>query len=171
VVGDDPTAGGPDPEEFLADQGAILCDQIVTVVPDWVRREVERLLDAWGTTATGATLDRTALRAEARQAGEAAAADLAARLRDLLSASVDEQSTTPLELVRRAVVYPTAVLREAGVPPVVRDAFEEARFPDDPYGLTPASLSAVDGSLTDPARAWGAAKAMAHMSRHRDPDG
>jgi hypothetical protein len=51
---------------------------------------------------------------------------------------------------------------------VVRDAFEEARFPDDLYGLTPASLGAVDPSLTDAARAWGAAKAMAHKARHRD---
>ena len=43
--------------------------------------------------------------------------------------------------------YPTAVLEEAGVPPVSRDPFVSQRFPDDPYGLTPASLAAVDPEL------------------------
>jgi hypothetical protein len=74
-----------------------------------------------------------------------------------------------LEIVRGAVVYPTGVLLRVGVPPVVRDAFDEERFPDDAYGLTPASLAAVDPSLADPARAWGAAKAMAHKARHAPP--
>jgi hypothetical protein len=49
---------------------------------------------------------------------------------------------------------------------VVRDDFDERRFPDDLYGLTPASLAAIDPALADPARAWGAAKAMAHRARH-----
>jgi hypothetical protein len=79
---------------------------------------------------------------------------------------VDAQSTTPLEIVRAAVRYPTEVLQGAGVPGVVRDDFDEARFPNDLYGLTPASLTALDPSLTDTARAWGAAKAMAHKARH-----
>ena len=73
----------------------------------------------------------------------------------------------PWRCVRAAVAYPTAVLRAAGVSPVARDAFDEARFPDDDYGLAPASLGALDPALTDPARAWGAAKAMAHKARHK----
>ena len=114
-------------------------------------------------------VDRVAVTAQAQEAGRRAAADVAGRLGDLLSADVDAQATTPLEVVRGAVVYPTGVLLRAGVPAVVRDAFDEARFPDDAYGLTPASLGAVDPSLTDPARAWGAAKAMAHKARHGGP--
>jgi hypothetical protein len=126
-------------------------------------------LDAWSATRPAGSVDRAAVTAEAEEAGRRAAADVATRLQALLSADVDVQSTTPLEIVRRAVVYPTGVLLRAGVPPVVRDAFDESRFPDDAYGLTPASLAAVDESLTDPARAWGAAKAMAHKARHGHP--
>ena len=56
------------------------------------------------------------------------------------------------------------------MPPVARDRFVSERFPDDPYGLTPASLQAVDPELGDAAIAWGAAKAMAHRRRHGTPD-
>jgi hypothetical protein len=156
--------GAPDPERVLAQLGAALGAQIVAVIPDWVEREVRRLIDAW--VATGGVVDPTAVETEARQAAVRAAADVADRLQVLLSADVDAQATTPLAVVRAAVVYPTGVLLRAGVPGVVRDAFDEERFPDDAYGLTPASLGAVDPALTDPARAWGAAKAMAHKARH-----
>ena len=44
----------------------------------------------------------------------------------------------------------------------MRDPFAEERFPDDPYGLTPASLAALDPALAEMARIWGAAKAMTH---------
>jgi hypothetical protein len=166
VVGDDP-AGDADasPERMLAEYGASLCALIVVAVPDWVEREVDRIVDAWDTA--GGAVDRAVVRAEAAEAGRRAAADVADRLQVLLSADVDAQSTTPLEVVRGAVVYPTGVLLRAGVPAVLRDSFDEARFPDDAYGLAPASLAAVDPSLADPARAWGAAKAMAHKARHR----
>jgi hypothetical protein len=154
-------------ERLLAELGAALCTQIVTVVPDWVERQVYRIVDAWDPT--GTAVDRTTLATEAGRAGRRAVEDVAVRLRDLLAADVDAQATTPLAVVRAAVVYPTGVLLRAGVPAVVRDAFDEARFPDDIYGLTPASLAAVDPQLTDPARAWGAAKAMAHKARHGRP--
>jgi hypothetical protein len=71
--------------------------------------------------------------------------------------------------VRGAVSYPTEVLREAGVAPVPRDPFVSERFPDDPYGLTPASLQTLRPDLGELAIAWGAAKAMAHRRRHQDP--
>jgi hypothetical protein len=80
---------------------------------------------------------------------------------------VDAQASTPLSVLRAAVAAPTAVLRDAGVPPVARDRFAEERFPDDTYGLVPASVAAVDPALTDVALRWGAAKAMAHRRRHR----
>jgi len=156
---------GHDPERELAERGASLCAQLIAAVPGWVGREVERIIGAWA--AAGGAVDGDAVHTEAEAAGRRAAAEVAERLQSVLSADVDAQWTTPLEVVRAAVAYPTAVLRAAGVTPVVRDAFDEARFPDDAYGLTPASLGAVDPALTDPARAWGAAKAMAHTARHR----
>jgi hypothetical protein len=164
VGGDD--GGRSDPERLLAELGAALCPPLVAAVPDWVERQVARILDAWVATGPPGRVDPVAVTAEAQEAGRRAAADVALGLQALLSADVDAQATTPLEIVRRAVVYPTGVLLRAGVPPVVRDAFDESRFPDDAYGLTPASLAAVDESLADLARAWGAAKAMAHKARH-----
>lgn len=175
VAGDGPL----DPETALAESGASLCARLVEVVPAWVVREVDRILDAWdssrppssdeggdGTRTARGGVDRAAVRMEAVEAGRRAAEDIGDRLQAVLSADVDEQTTTPLEVMRGAVAYPTGVLRGARVPAVVRDPFDEARFPDDLYGLTPASLGAVDPSLTDPARDWGAAKAMAHRARH-----
>jgi hypothetical protein len=166
-VGDDDGDHGA--ERQLAEQGASLSALLVEAVPGWVGREVERIVDAWeasGPTRDGG-VDRVAIRREAQEAGRRAAADVAVALRPLVAADVDEQSATPLEIVRRAVAYPTGVLARAGVPPVVRDSFHEDRFPHDLYGLTPATLGAVDTSLVGPARAWGAAKAMAHKARHR----
>ena len=87
-------------------------------------------------------------------------------LRRLLAADVDRQWANPLALVRRSVSYPTEVLAAAGVPPVVRDEYDEAHFPGDVYGLTPRTFTDVDPSLRDVALVWGAAKARASMIRH-----
>ena len=106
-------------------------------------------------------------RAQAEAAGDEARADVVPRLRDLLSADVDEQRTTPLAILRDAVRYPAAVLRSAGVPPVERDAFAEQRFPDDVYNLTPATFADVDPALAESGLAWGAAKAWEHRRRHQ----
>jgi hypothetical protein len=162
-----PEESPSDPERLLAEAGASLCELIVRCVPGWVGREVDRVVEAWArASAATSTLDRAAVHDRALDAGRRAGDDVAGRLGALLSADLDAQVTTPLEIVRGAVSYPTAVLRAAGVPPVERDRFAEEHFPDDPYGLTPASLAAVDPALAEPALAWGAAKAMAHRRRH-----
>ena len=105
------------------------------------------------------------LLAEARAAGEAARADVVPRLRELLALDIDEQRTTPLTIVRTAVAHPTAVLRAAGVPPVDRIEPDERRFPDDVYGIAPASMGELGPSVGGPGLAWGAAKAHVHLQR------
>jgi len=85
----------------------------------------------------------------------------------LFAQDVDDQRVNPLAIVRGAVRYPTEVLRVAGVPPVVRDEFDERAFPDDLYALTPASFADVDPALHEPGLLWGAAKAHAHLTRRR----
>jgi hypothetical protein len=127
---------------------------------------VERAVDAL--LPSGAP-GRDEVMARARRAGHRAQEDVSAKLRVLVAADVDAQRSTPLTVVRAAVSYPTEVLREAGVAPVPRDPFVSERFPDDPYGLTPASLGVLDPDLAELAIAWGAAKAMAHRRRHQDP--
>jgi hypothetical protein len=153
---------GPGPDEVLAELGADLARRVIAAVPAWVARCVESRLPP-------AVPRRDQVMAGAAAAGGRAQQEVAATLPALLAADVDAQRSTPLAVVRRAVSYPTEVLRAAGVPPVPRDPFVSERFPDDPYGLTPASLAAMDPELGEPAIAWGAAKAMAHRRRHGGP--
>jgi len=69
--------------------------------------------------------------------------------------------------LRKAVLYPTRVLKEAGIPDVEQDPFRVQIFPQDIYDLNPANFGAIDQSLSDPGVAWGASKAMTHIRRHR----
>lgn len=140
--------------------GAVLAAAVEAALPGWVVRSVERILTAWRGAADPSVLDA------ARAAGAAAAAEVGPALRALLAADVDDQRETPLSLVRRAVRYPTEVLRAAGVPPVARDEVAGALFPGDDYDLTPGSWADVDPALVEPAIAWGAWKAMEHRRRH-----
>lgn len=149
-------------DRTLAEAGRQLADALDRALPVWVERHVERLLVAFHGDADDALMER------AGEAGRAAAADVTPRVRSLVDADVDEQVGNPLAIVRQAVAYPTGVLQEAGVPPVVRDEFAEQHFPDDPYDLTPMTWGDVDESLHDVGILWGAAKAQAHMRRHRE---
>jgi hypothetical protein len=144
----------------LMEYGRALADAIEAALPKWVVLSVEGRWRDWKRTEAGPDLV-----AAARAAGERARAEVGSAVRELLARDVDEQRANPLALVRRAVSYPTGVLRYAGVPPVVRDDFDERAFPDDVYALTPASFAEVDQSLHEPGLLWGAAKAHAHLTR------
>jgi hypothetical protein len=148
-------------DAVLQSAGEALGDEVVAVLPGWVERSVRRLLEAWQGAADPAVL------ASAQEAGRRAALEVGPELRRLLAEDVDRQWANPLAVVRRAVSFPTAVLRDAGVPEVVRDEYDEAHFPDDVYGLTPRTFTDVDPALGDVALVWGAAKARASMVRHR----
>jgi len=149
----------------LATHANTLADGIEAALPGWVERSVDRVHRAWSGPPGPDVADA------ARRAGAAAAADVGPRVRTLLVADIDEQRTTPLALVREAVRYPTTVLASAGVPAVERDAADEAMFPDDRYGLTPATFADLDPGLADAGLTWGAAKAWAHRRRHLGGEG
>jgi hypothetical protein len=151
----------------LEHAGNAIVDGVARCGPEWVVASVMRLVDAWGR-----------LDAEARAEALAAAADAAgpatdqvvARLRDLFAHDPAEQRATPLQIVRALVAAPTAVLRAAGVPGVVRDAFEERRFPDDEYDLAPRTLGDLgDPDLGPQLLAWGMAKAAVLRARTENP--
>lgn len=105
----------------------------------------------------------------ARAAGQDAAEALAPELRALLAADVDEQRENPMAVVRRAVAWPTEVLRGAGIAPVERDIYAVDHFPDDLYGITPTNFADIDPELGEMGLVWGALKARAHLARHRRP--
>jgi hypothetical protein len=126
----------------------------------WERRALT-LVEVWAERpATSDEADRV------RAAAEGAAATAVAELRRLLAADVDQQWTTPVDVVRRSMGELTELLAGMGIAPVVRDEFEERAYPDDPYGLAPRTLADVDASLQEPALVWGAAKARLHAARH-----
>ena len=142
-------------------EAAALADAIEAVLPSWVERSVVRVMTAWN----GEVDDD--VRAAAAEAGRRATAEVVPELRALLEADIDDQRTTPLSLLRAAVRYPTAVLENAGVPPVQRDEQQERLFPDDVYDLAPATFADVDPALADTGMAWGASKAFQHLQRHK----
>lgn len=140
---------------------ADLADGIEAALPRWVVRCVRDVMVAWQGDVPLPVAEA------ASAAGETAAREVGAAVRRLLAADIDEQRTTPLQLIRGAVRYPTGVLAAAGAPPVVRDDFAVSAFPEDVYDLSPASWAEVDPALTEAGIAWGASKAFAHKQRHQ----
>ena len=145
----------------LAVYGAELADAICARLPTWVVSSVERIMVAW----TGTVSPEVAEAAE--DAAAEALDDIGTAIQSLLTSGLDEQRTTPLTLLRQAVRYPTRVLQDAGVPPVVRDRFSEEAFPDDLYDLSPASFADFSPDLAELGIRWGAAKAFEHRRRRR----
>jgi hypothetical protein len=146
----------------MAEVSEALVDGVRRALPPWAERSADRLLSAWG----GLDADRQRhVVAAAGQAGEQAAGRVVAELRSLLALDPAEQRATPLEIIRGAVVEPTAVLAAAGLPDVVRDPFEEQAWPDDRFGLVPRTLRDLDADLAAVHFAWGVAKAAVLRAR------
>jgi hypothetical protein len=163
------TAAAPEDEARalarLEETGAAIVGGIERQVPGWVQTQVERLLDAWGRAPAEA---RARAAEQSIEAGTAAARRIVDELRALFAVDPAKQQATPLEIVRTAYREPTAVLDAMGVPPIVRDEFDERAWPDDVYGLVPRTL----GDLGDPELAplhlaWGMAKATVIRARRR----
>jgi hypothetical protein len=149
----------------LEETGAAIVAGVERQVPGWVQAQVDRLLDAWGRAPA-----ETRARAEAQsaEAGTAAARRIVDELRALFALDPTQQQATPLEIVRTAYREPTAVLAAAGVPPIVRDEFDERAWPDDVYGLVPRTLGDLgDPDLAPLHLAWGMAKATVIRARRR----
>jgi hypothetical protein len=138
-----------------------LIDAIARVVEPWlIRVAVDTYTDHHGSTA----LD---FRAAAESAAREGSDWVVARLRDTLDVDVDAQRVNPLQTLREAVQFPTAVLHAAGVPVKARDEYDEKINPDDVYGIGPAHWNDIDESLLEPGIVWGAAKASTVLQRRR----
>jgi hypothetical protein len=149
------TRANADDEAALARYAVELADAIDAALPGWVRRSVERFLPVVGPVV--AEVDAAAARVR----------DVGAAVRTLLLTDLDEQTSTPLAIVRGAVAVPTSILRAHGLPPVERDEFDVRSFPDDIYRLTPATFADIDPALAEPGLRWGAAKAFVFKARRR----
>lgn len=145
----------------MARISAELVAAVDAVIGPWVQRCVLRTC-----TVAGITVDEQ-LRTAAVDAAEACRVEVVAELDRLLTVDIDDQTATPLQVLRAAVRFPTGVLSDAAVPPVTRDEFDQRAFPDDVYGLSPATFADVDASLAEPGLRWGAAKAHVHLARRR----
>ena len=141
---------------------ARLADGIEAAIGPWVLRSVDHVV----VTSTGRRPSAELLE-QAVEAGRVATETVVPEVRALLGLDIDEQRTNPLEIVRRAVAWPTAILRGAGIDPVDRDESARAMFPDDDYDLTPVNFAALDPELHEPGLSWGAAKAHVHLARRR----
>ena len=127
------------------------------------------MLDAWGTLAPDA---RARIDERLVAATVAATARVGDELRALFALEAAHQHATPLQVVRGAVTEPTAVLSAVGVPPVVRDEFEERSSPDDRYGLAPRTFADLGDDELGPAQlVWGTAKATVLRATTPDPGG
>jgi hypothetical protein len=163
------TDAAPDDEaralSRLGEMGAAIVAGVERQVPGWVQAQVDRLLDAWGRAPGEA---RARAEAQSAEAGTAAARRIVDELRALFALDPTQQQATPLEIVRTAYREPTAVLAAAGVPPIVRDEFDERAWPDDVYGLVPRTLGDLgDPDLAPLHLAWGMAKATVIRARRR----
>jgi hypothetical protein len=147
---------------MLAEAGDAIVAGVERELPAWVRRQAERILDAWGRVSGH---ERANVERAAAVAGGVAARRVVDALRVLFAADVSEQRATPLEIVRTAYREPTAVLAAAGVPPVERDAFDERAWPDDRYGLVPRTLGDLGEDLAPLQLVWGMAKSRALRAR------
>jgi len=90
------------------------------------------------------------------------------RLEDLLSRDVLEQRSNPLAVFRQATQPVTELLKNLGCLPVTRDEFDERSFPDDVYGLSPATWADIDEAMVEPGIEWGAWKAATIMMRKKN---
>lgn len=130
-------------------------------LPTWVEQHVVRLV-----VASGGRIDAD-VRGQITEVAAECVADIAPKVRRLLDTDIDHQRSSPLAIARSAVVHPTRLLAALGVPEVVRDDFAVSNFPDDVYGLTPATFSDLGPELHDLGITWGAAKAHTHLQRRR----
>lgn len=148
-------------EAQLAAYAQDLADGIEAALAGWVERSVRRRC------AEASVPVDAELAAAAAEAGRRCREQVGPALRRLLEQDPDEQTTTPLTVLRAAVRFPTEVLAAAGVPAPARDEFDERSFPEDRYSLAPAAFADLDPALAEPGLMWGAAKAHVHLARRR----
>jgi hypothetical protein len=151
----DASAGSDGPDDVYGGACRALIEAVSVELGPWLERQVLELAPEQIDGAAGAAARATA--------------EVLEGMRDLTATDIDAQRGTPLQLVRRATRFGTAVLQAADVPPVHRDVWQQEAEPDDVYGLHPATWAELGPASGEAGLVWGAAKAMVHLARHRPP--
>ena len=138
-----------------------LLEAAVEATPSWVARSVNEIVGSQGLEVDDAHAERVA------DARERAQRFIETNLGALLRTDIDQQRSTPLTIFRDAARFPVEVLHAAGASEVHRIDVDRWAFPNDPFGVTPASLADMGPSVHEAGIAWGAAKAHVHLSRRR----
>lgn len=156
-----------DADALMQEGAAAIVDGARRLAAGWVARAIALIIDAYGRLDEATKAHATA---EARKAGERAAARVTRELEAFFALPPAEQSTTPLVIIRSLRVEATRVLQDAGVPEVERDPFDARAFPDDVYGIVPKSIVELgDEDLGGALLAWGIGKARA-LREEKFPD-
>ncbi|MFW2380962.1 MAG: hypothetical protein ACN4GZ_04315 [Acidimicrobiales bacterium] len=141
----------------LVEHTVALRDAMVKLVPQWVENVVLARAPAPDAANTRDAVGR--LQTEARNV-------TIPNLTSLFDTDIDEQPSSPLEIVRTLVPSITQELHKLHAPTVPRDQHRMEMLADDAYAVTPATFSDIDESLHPLGLAWGAAKAHVHLRRH-----
>lgn len=130
------------------------------VVPQWVERLIQKHCDE---------LMVSELKEGDRVSSVVARVgnEVHTNLRNLLLLDVLEQRTNPLAIFRQATRLISELLKTTGCAPVMRDEFDERSFPDDIFGLSPATWVDIDETMVEPGIEWGAWKAASIMMRKK----
>ncbi|MEM7285571.1 MAG: hypothetical protein AAF480_04395 [Actinomycetota bacterium] len=152
------TADGLDIETVAS----TLLEAAVEATPSWVARSVAEVVRAQRLDVDDAHAERVS------DAAERAQRYIETNLGELLRTDIDRQRTTPLSVLRDAARFPVEVLHAAGAREVHRIDVDRWAFPNDPFGVTPASLADMGPQVHEAGIAWGAAKAHVHLRRRRD---
>jgi hypothetical protein len=145
---------------WVDDYSARLLQTVSAVAGPWAVRLVDERLTANGLL--GLVPEESRLSAVAET--ERLAID---GLRELLELDAEQQRTNPLAVLRAATAPIGQFLASVGATPVERDEFDRRSFPDDDYGLAPATWADIDASLLEPGIEWGAWKAATIIERRR----
>jgi hypothetical protein len=164
------SAFAADTERALVEMGELLIVRVAVSIPGWVQRCVAQVLDAW--LLAGGVLSPDSQRAvlmNAEAAGWKASQQVSTELRTLMEHDRDVDGTALLQVVERAMAYPTAVLRHVGIPAVDREQISKQRHPADVYDLAPTSLASLHPQLGELVVAWEASSTAFARRLQRDP--
>lgn len=146
----------------LSEYSQMLFDACVAAIPEWITNRIQHVCLMSGGIIPEIVTTKVADVALATQA------QVQIDLMALLSVDVDAQRTNPLQVLRGSTLKATALLVEAGIPPVRRDEFEVRSMPNDMFSLGPLTWRDLGDDVHDAGIQWGAWKAAMIISRRRD---